>query len=810
MDAAAPAHPRARPPARTVLTSSRPARDAQVSGGSLEELYDMGEVLGQGHFAVVRRGRHRETGEEVAVKAIAKGGTANVRSEVEILRRIGSHPNIVALKDVFETEKEWLIVMELVTGGELFERLVQQGAYSEKEASSLMRQIGTAIGYLHSQGVCHRDLKPENVLLSSAGDGPIQIKICDFGLSVALAQDGKLSEKQGTWAYWAPEMFGESRYLGKEVDMWSLGVILYILLSGRHPFDAPGRSDAKMRGAIQTAQLSFEHEVWGHVSQPAKDLIRALLQLNPTERPDAAAILRHPWIEGDDVSAVPIRDAAINLQEFQRVKKKLRTALIASMHQQAAIRKRHSNKTKSPLEDGPPQRDRAQPPPHGAAATAAAAAAAAAAAGGAVASDAGPSRAAAPPPPPSAPGAADLDITQLVESDLLADAFAAFDPEGKGFVLTAELPALIAKLGQQVTPHEVHQMIRAMDVEGTGKIHYQEYLSMASASVQDQRRTFPAGTVIFKEGDTSDYFYLITAGRVRKITDEEYARAVRQSAPAIPADEELTPGDYFGTSAILGSGYRHSTMVAVTDVQVLALGRDDFSENIERSASGAEPPPRRAVARAPTSPSRDASGAGTQPQPPPPQPQPQPQQKAATRAMNVGSVGGVGGVGGAGGAGSPQPWLFSEQTRTERSLRFIKMMSLNERRRYTHGDALFREGETAGTMFIIKSGRVEVSCSGSNGRKHLIGHRANNESCGETSCLLHKPRATTVRCVSDEGCEAVCVSRDEFLELVRGSWDVRQSLIAISERHKRERQRRVSFHRTREEAGWDDEGFFAD
>ena len=91
-------------------------------------------------------------------------------------------------------------------------------------------------------------------------------------------------------------------------------------------------------------------------------------------------------------------------------------------------------------------------------------------------------------------------------------------------------------------------------------------------------------------------------------------------------------------------------------------------------------------------------------------------------------------------------------------------------------------------MFIIKSGRVEVSCHGTDGRKHLIGQRGQDESCGETSCLLHKPRNTSVKCISDEGCEALCISRDDFLELVRGSWDVRQSLIAISERHKREKQ----------------------
>jgi calcium/calmodulin-dependent protein kinase I len=245
---------------------------AHANGRSitLTDVYDVCEVIGHGHFAIVRRGVHKETGEAVAIKAIEKGRTdvSAIRREVAILQKVGSHPNIVALRDVFETEDEWFLVMELVTGGELFEKLVKQGPYSEKEASRLMRQMARAIAWLHSQGVVHRDLKPENLLLSSTGDGDITVKLCDFGLSVALGQDGVLDEKQGTWAYWAPEMW--SGQYGKQVDMWSLGVILYILLSGRHPFDAPGRTDAQMRRCIQTGELSFAHASWADVSDEAK------------------------------------------------------------------------------------------------------------------------------------------------------------------------------------------------------------------------------------------------------------------------------------------------------------------------------------------------------------------------------------------------------------------------------------------------------------------------------------------------------------------------------------------------------------
>ena len=241
---------------RASASSSEPAAESseaisepESSELGLHDVYEVLEVLGHGHFATVSRGVHKETGEAVAIKAIEKGraDASAIRREVAILQKVGSHPNIVALRDVFETEDYWYLVMELVTGGELFERLVKKGPYSEKEASRLMSQMAEAIAWLHSQGVCHRDLKPENLLLSQPqGDEEISLKICDFGLSVALGE-GTLNEQQGTWAYWAPEMW--TGQYGKQVDMWSLGVILYILLSGRHPFDSPGRSDAQMRRA---------------------------------------------------------------------------------------------------------------------------------------------------------------------------------------------------------------------------------------------------------------------------------------------------------------------------------------------------------------------------------------------------------------------------------------------------------------------------------------------------------------------------------------------------------------------------------
>ena len=203
----------------------------------LEDDYELGEEIGRGHFATVRRARHRETGEVVAVKQIASsrrsksggGGAAKrppseVRREVEIMRLAGRHRNIVELRGVYETEGGWALVMEYVGGGELFDRLVQYGAYSEQQASALFRQVGEAIAHLHALGVCHRDLKPENLLLSGAdqrpggeGEGeqpPLTIKVCDLGLAAHLEAS---QDRQGTWAYWAPECFTATRGSGREV-----------------------------------------------------------------------------------------------------------------------------------------------------------------------------------------------------------------------------------------------------------------------------------------------------------------------------------------------------------------------------------------------------------------------------------------------------------------------------------------------------------------------------------------------------------------------------------------------------------------
>jgi calcium/calmodulin-dependent protein kinase I len=182
-------------------------------------------------------GSHRETGEVVAIKQLPKKAIRELKvmTEVDILRLAGEHRNIIGFRDLFQDEENWYIVMEMAEGGELFDRLVERGAYSEAQASEIMREIVDAVSYLHQQGIVHCDLKPENLLLATKASDTSNMRLVDFG-SAFRADSGKLVSKKGTGtiAYSAPEVIS-GRPCGYKADVWALGVLMYILLSGTSP-----------------------------------------------------------------------------------------------------------------------------------------------------------------------------------------------------------------------------------------------------------------------------------------------------------------------------------------------------------------------------------------------------------------------------------------------------------------------------------------------------------------------------------------------------------------------------------------------
>ncbi|RMB99307.1 hypothetical protein DUI87_24040 [Hirundo rustica rustica] len=225
-----------------------------------------------------------------------KKQTSNIRKTFIFMEALGSikHENIVTLEDIYESTTHFYLVMQLVSGGELFDRILERGVYTEKDASLVIHQVLTAVKYLHENGIVHRDLKPENLLYLTPEENS-KIMITDFGLS-KMEQNGIMSTACGTPGYVAPEVLAQKPY-SKAVDCWSIGVITYILLCGYPPFYE--ETESKLFEKIKEGYYEFESPFWDDISESAKDFIRHLLEKNPSARFTCEEALRHPWINGN-------------------------------------------------------------------------------------------------------------------------------------------------------------------------------------------------------------------------------------------------------------------------------------------------------------------------------------------------------------------------------------------------------------------------------------------------------------------------------------------------------------------------------
>jgi len=249
-------------------------------GNKIEDDYDLKETLGTGTFSKVVLAICKKTNQEFAVKVIDKKEVdePRLRMEVEILKKV-KHPNIISLKEVYDDDpKKLYLVMELVTGGELFNKIVEIGSYSENIAKRLVKQMVSAVKHLHNQSIAHRDLKPNNLLL--AAPGVDEVKIADFGLSKILSPDSMMQTACGTPIYVAPEVLKGEGY-DKEVDIWSVGVVMYILLCGYPPFFDDGENMGALFEQIMAGDFEFADPYWTDISAEAKDLIRHLLAVDP-------------------------------------------------------------------------------------------------------------------------------------------------------------------------------------------------------------------------------------------------------------------------------------------------------------------------------------------------------------------------------------------------------------------------------------------------------------------------------------------------------------------------------------------------
>ncbi|CAL9079556.1 unnamed protein product [Musa textilis] len=309
---------------------SRPSAVLPYKTPNLREHYRIGKKLGQGQFGTTYLCVDKNDGKEYACKSIPKRKLLcredyeDVWREIQIMHHLSEHPNVVRIKGTYEDTLFVHLVMELCAGGELFDRIIQKGHYSERKAAQLIKTIVGVVEACHSLGVMHRDLKPENFLFASA-DEDAALKATDFGLSVFYKPGDTFSDVVGSPYYVAPEVL--RKLYGPEADVWSAGVILYILLSGVPPFWA--ESEAGIFRHILQGRLDFESEPWPGISDSAKDLIRNMLNRDPKKRFTAHQVLCHPWITDDNVAPDRPLDSAVlsRLKQFSAMNKLKKMAL---------------------------------------------------------------------------------------------------------------------------------------------------------------------------------------------------------------------------------------------------------------------------------------------------------------------------------------------------------------------------------------------------------------------------------------------------------------------------------------------------
>nr|XP_034584401.1 uncharacterized protein LOC117847320 [Setaria viridis] len=299
-------------------------------GAGIEDKYALDRELGRGEFGVTYLCMDRGTRELLACKSISKRklrtpvDVEDVRREVAIMRHLPKSPSIVSLREACEDDGAVHLVMELCEGGELFDRIVARGHYTERAAAAVTRTIVEVVQLCHRHGVIHRDLKPENFLFANKKENS-PLKAIDFGLSIFFKPGEKFSEIVGSPYYMAPEVL--KRNYGPEIDIWSAGVILYILLCGVPPFWA--ETEQGVAQAILRGNIDFKREPWPNVSDNAKDLVRQMLQPDPKLRLTAKQVLEHPWLQNAKKAPnVPLGDIVKSrLKQFSRMNRFKRRAL---------------------------------------------------------------------------------------------------------------------------------------------------------------------------------------------------------------------------------------------------------------------------------------------------------------------------------------------------------------------------------------------------------------------------------------------------------------------------------------------------
>jgi len=273
----------------------------RVKNGLPVSGYQIGYKIGEGSFSVVRVAVHNKTKAKFAIKEVYTGDLTeeqlqDLSKEINILSQL-RHRNVVALHDIYKSDKHIYLVLEYLCGGELFDAICEQECYSEEDARNVMLRITYAILNCHRHGVMHRDLKPENLILVSNTNNT-DIKLIDFGFVTPFgAGIPKETRMVGTPGYIPPEMLFGLPY-GPEVDIWSLGVLMYVLLAGMLPF--PTKDKDILIRAVKSGTYDYPPKYWGLISRQAKDLIDHMLVVRQDNRYTIEDVLRHPWLRAND------------------------------------------------------------------------------------------------------------------------------------------------------------------------------------------------------------------------------------------------------------------------------------------------------------------------------------------------------------------------------------------------------------------------------------------------------------------------------------------------------------------------------
>jgi serine/threonine protein kinase len=514
-------------------------RMRSVKGRGLNDKYkvDWDIVLGEGAYGYVHPARLAVTGEKVALKKISRRYTDSsaFMNEIDALLRIydnGGHPNISGLRDSYEDQKYYYLILDLVTGGEMFEHLINFGAYSEADAARLMHEIASALAFLHGVGVVHADLKPENLLLSTKNRLDGTIKIIDFGCAVVDdvedTQDAYAAEKRksllknasstGTTAYWPPERFEMESRANAGTDMWAIGVILYIMLTGVHPFDVDGVStDEDIKARIKAdPRPPLTDDLVGHLSESAIDLITKLMEKDPKKRLTAYSMLQHPWVRGESASKEKMQDSDKKLSAFKDLRYKLEASMFAVLVSQgysdARLSEAKVTRKKSEREDS--------------------------------------------------------------SAHIMKRAFDIFDAEGKGYVTSGDLGRVASeRTGSVVSSSDTEEFLvtRGDGSSSAANLSLSQFNKIFSGLHQ---KHFPRGHYIFHAGDPGEAMYFLSSGKVEIQTRKGQLVSLLRS------------GDFFGEGSLLEKGStRYTSAKCATPVDVYKIKREDFDRYMGASES---------------------------------------------------------------------------------------------------------------------------------------------------------------------------------------------------------------------------------